>query len=112
MNTMRKIVFITIIITYVLHLSACSYLRVRHSDVQQGNIVTQAMLNSLRSGMTPEQVSYILGTPVLSSTLNKNVWTYVYTFQKGNRGAISKQHLYIHFKQGHLSTISGHYTAI
>jgi len=109
---MRKLVLITIIMACSVALSACSYFRVRQTDIQQGNIVTQAMLNELKRGMSKDQVSFLLGTPVLKSTLNENVWTYVYTFQRGGKGLIKKQHLYVHFKNNHLTSISGQYYPI
>ena len=48
-------------------------------NVQQGNIVTQEMLDKVRLGMTPTQVLYIMGSPLLPDTFEKNRWTYIYS---------------------------------
>ena len=109
---MRRLVFLTIIITCSGCLSACSYFHIRQTDIQQGNIVNQKMISELHQGMSKEQVSFLLGSPALKSTFNENVWTYVYTFQRGGRGPIKKQHLYVHFKNNRLASISGKYYPI
>jgi len=60
----------------VLSLSACalSY----HPDVNQGNYVTSEALGQVEVGMTRQQVSFILGTPVAASPFHGNRWDYVY----------------------------------
>ncbi len=56
----------------------------RKLKVQQGNIVTPAMLSKVKRGMTKHQVSFLLGTAVLESTFDSSRWDYVYTYQVGN----------------------------
>ena len=53
-------------------------------DIQQGNAVTQDMLNKLKPGMTKTQVAYVMGTPLIIDTFHPNRWDYVYTFHPGN----------------------------
>ena len=47
--------------------------------IQQGNIITQAMVDQLKPGITREQVAYIMGEPVLRNTFDDDRWDYVYT---------------------------------
>ena len=49
-----------------LSLAACTprWHIVHKIDVQQGNVVTQEMVNQLKVGMTRSQVQYIMGTLV------------------------------------------------
>src|SRR5690606_5183146 len=35
-------------------------------DIQQGNFVSREMVSQLKPGMTPDQVRFVLGTPLLS----------------------------------------------
>ena len=42
--------------------------------IQQGNVVTQKMVNKLKPGMTKRQVEYILGTPLIVDAINNNEW--------------------------------------
>jgi outer membrane protein assembly factor BamE len=47
--------------------------------VQQGNVITQEMVDKLKPGMTRSQVAYIMGEPILRNTFNENRWDYIYT---------------------------------
>lgn len=69
----------------LLSLSGCGgwrdpidMLRPHQIDIQQGNVVTQEMLDRLRPGMTPAQVRFILGTPLIRDPFNPQRWDYVY----------------------------------
>jgi outer membrane protein assembly factor BamE len=52
-------------------------------DVQQGNVVTQAMVSRLKPGMTKSQVRFIMGTPLLTDVFHKDRWDYVYRYVRG-----------------------------
>nr|VFK39154.1 MAG: Outer membrane protein assembly factor BamE, lipoprotein component of the BamABCDE complex [Candidatus Kentron sp. SD]VFK39816.1 MAG: Outer membrane protein assembly factor BamE, lipoprotein component of the BamABCDE complex [Candidatus Kentron sp. SD]VFK78831.1 MAG: Outer membrane protein assembly factor BamE, lipoprotein component of the BamABCDE complex [Candidatus Kentron sp. SD] len=52
-------------------------------DIQQGNVVTQEMLDKLERGMDKRKVRFILGTPLVVGVFNKDRWDYVYSFQSG-----------------------------
>ena len=54
-----------------------------HPDVQQGNIVTQDMINQLRPGMARRQVRYIMGTPILVDVFHQDRWDYIYSNKPG-----------------------------
>lgn len=58
-------------------------------DVQQGNVVTQEMVEQLREGMTRDQVRFLLGTPLLTSVFHQDRWDFVYYLQRGK--GIEKQ---------------------
>lgn len=71
----------------VLLISACNKEKipgVYRIDIQQGNEVTQDMVNKLQPGMTKSQVAFILGTPLLIDTFHPNRWDYIYSFHPGN----------------------------
>lgn len=58
--------------------SGCAY----KIDIQQGNIVTQEMLNNLELGMTKQKVRFILGTALLQDMFHQHRWDYFYSVQK------------------------------
>ncbi len=66
-----------------LALTACStileYLPVYTIDIQQGNIVDQAMVDQLRPNMTKRQVLYIMGSPMVDDIFDKKRWDYLYS---------------------------------
>jgi outer membrane protein assembly factor BamE len=47
-------------------------------EIQQGNIVDQAMVDQLRAGMSKRQVLYIMGSPMLVDTFHQKRWDYLY----------------------------------
>lgn len=52
-------------------------------DVQQGNVVTQDMVDQLRPGMTQSQVQFVMGSPLITDSFHKNRWDYLYSLQPG-----------------------------
>jgi outer membrane protein assembly factor BamE len=53
--------------------------RVHKISVQQGNLMTQEMIDQLKPGMTHGQVAYIMGEPIFRNTFNDDRWDYVYS---------------------------------
>ncbi len=53
--------------------------RVHRVTVQQGNVITQDMIDSLKPGMTRAQVAFIMGEPVVRNTFDRDRWDYIYT---------------------------------
>jgi outer membrane protein assembly factor BamE len=72
-------------IVILLLLSAChfSWPRVSNVAVQQGNVITQEMVDRLKVGMTRRQVAFVMGEPVLRDPFNPDRWDYVYSLQAG-----------------------------
>jgi outer membrane protein assembly factor BamE len=62
-------------------LTACS-MQVYKLNIQQGNIVTQDMLDQLKPGMNKRQVAYIMGNPVLKDTFSTRQWDYIYRTER------------------------------
>lgn len=75
---MKKIIMFTFL---SLFLSSCCL--VHRMDIEQGNIITQDMLNQLHRGMSRAQVVALMGSPVTQNTFNDNRVDYIYTFKPG-----------------------------
>ena len=75
-------------------------------DIQQGNVVTQEMVAKLRQGMTPAQVRYVLGSPLVTDAFHPDRWDYVYVYEKGHK--VAEQHrLTVIFADDKLSHLEG-----
>lgn len=75
-------------------------------DIQQGNVVTQEMMDKVQVGMDKRQVRYALGTPVLVDVFHQERWDYVYTFGVGSKPSeIKRSSLY--FEHERLARIEG-----
>ena len=55
--------------------------RVYKLSVQQGNVITQEMVDRLEPGMTRNQVEYVMGRPVLQDPFDDDQWVYLYTLE-------------------------------
>ena len=53
--------------------------RVHKINVQQGNLITQEMIDKLKPGMSRSQVAFIMGEPIYRNTFNEDRWDYIYT---------------------------------
>ncbi|MDF7667302.1 outer membrane protein assembly factor BamE [Orbaceae bacterium ESL0727] len=87
--------FTTLMIVSWTLLSGCSLVDrwVYRPDINQGNYVTQEALDKLQIGQTKEQVTFIMGSPMLTSAFGDNTWYYVFR-QQPQHGSVS-QHTYI-----------------
>ncbi|MCL4120018.1 UNVERIFIED_CONTAM: hypothetical protein GTU68_061570 [Idotea baltica] len=67
-------------------------------DIQQGNLITQDMIDQLKPGMTKSQVRFIMGTPLIADTFSQNRWDYFYSLQPGDRSGEVRERMAIFFK--------------
>jgi outer membrane protein assembly factor BamE len=78
-----KLLLTSLSLTGLLALGGCSFPGVYKIDIQQGNVVTQDMIDQLRPGMTRSQVRFIMGNPLITDTFHANRWDYLYSIQPG-----------------------------
>ena len=100
---------LSLILLLSLVLTACSTLRfpgVHRITIQQGNVITQQMIDKLRPGMTRSQVRFVLGNAVIDDNLDADRWDYVYTIQIPGRPQIQKV-LSVYFVGDRLSYFVG-----
>jgi outer membrane protein assembly factor BamE len=105
---MKKLLIYTFSIVILL-ISGCNKDKipgVYRIDIQQGNEVTQEMLNQLKPQMTKSQVAYIMGTPLLIDTFHPDRWDYIYSFHPGN-GAREQRRITVYFDNDALSHLEG-----
>lgn len=76
-----KFLILTGLISFA-SLTGCTFPGVFKLDVQQGNIVTQDMLEQLEPGMTPRQVRFVMGLPVIRQPFSNKQWDYVYNLEQ------------------------------
>ena len=53
-------------------------------NVEQGNVVTEEMVEQLRPGLNRRQVRYIMGTPLIEDAFHNDRWDYHYLLRNGN----------------------------
>ena len=102
-----KLLLTSLTFVGLLALAGCSFPGVYKIDIQQGNVVTQDMIDQLRPGMTRRQVRFIMGNPLLQDTFNTNRWDYLYSLQPGG-GKRQQERMSVFFNDNdQLSSLSG-----
>lgn len=76
-------------------------------EIQQGNAVTQEMLAQLRPGMTPAQVRFVLGTPLIVDPFRENRWDYVYLSGRSGGLVRERRRITVVFEDGRLKGVEG-----
>ena len=120
---MRK--FLILIMTFILSsfLFACSTTKnlddkmlaaadtlpgVYKIDVNQGNVITQEMIDQLRPGMDKRQVKFILGTPLLVDPFHKERWDYFYDQKKAGKHQ-KNERITVFFEDDKLVNLTGNF---
>jgi len=90
--------------------AACSYLpnlSPHRIEIQQGNFISQEMLNQLKPGMTKDQVRFILGTPLVTDVFHADRWDYVFSRRRANTNETERRHIAVHFESDKLTKVDG-----
>jgi len=96
----------SLVLTAIIALGGC-FPGVYKIDIQQGNVVTQDMIDELRPGMSKAQVRYIMGNPLITDTFHARRWDYLYSLQTGS-GEKSQKRMSLYFNDGdQLIAVSG-----
>ncbi len=75
-------------------------------DTQQGNFISKEQVAQLKVGMTPEQVRFLLGTPLLNDAFHAERWDYPFLLKRGD-GTVTTSHVVVHFREGRVASFDG-----
>lgn len=75
-------------------------------DVQQGNFISQEMVAQLKTGMTKDQVRFLLGTPLLIDNFHANRWDYPFRLKNGE-GQLTASRVVVFFENDKVSKFEG-----
>jgi outer membrane protein assembly factor BamE len=75
-------------------------------DINQGNFLSQDMVDKLKEGQTKQQVRLVLGTPLITSVFRENRWDYTYEFRRNGRVETHRQFT-VYFKDDQLTRWEG-----
>jgi outer membrane protein assembly factor BamE len=73
--------------------SGCVY----RINIQQGNFLDQAAVDQVKPGMTRSQIRYLLGTPMVADSFNKERWDYIYYLKKGRSRHVDSRRVTVYF---------------
>ncbi|MCZ6830958.1 MAG: outer membrane protein assembly factor BamE [Gammaproteobacteria bacterium] len=101
-----RILYLGLVLTVLSACGGVGFPGVYRIDVEQGNIITQEMVDQLKPGMNRSQVRFILGTPLVEDSFHQNRWDYIYIVRNGNTIKQSKR-LSVFFDGNELSHFTG-----
>lgn len=103
---MQRLIILVIFSSFVT-LSGCLFPGVYKRELQQGNVMTDEMINQLKPGLTKDQVTYVMGNTLAPATFNPNRWDYLY-WSKDPRDNVTQQRITLFFDGNQLSRIEKH----
>jgi len=77
-----------------LSASGCVY----RINIQQGNFLDQGAVDTVKEGMTRSQVRYLLGTPMVADSFDKERWDYIYYLKKGRSRHVDSRRVTVYFE--------------
>ncbi len=88
----------------LLFLTHCTLYKM---DVQQGNLITQDMLDRLEWHMPAKKVSFIMGTPLIRDAFHAQRWDYFYSHQTVGKAPQQRKITLLFDDQERLTGIEG-----
>jgi outer membrane protein assembly factor BamE len=76
-------------------------------EIQQGNYLGQEQVSQLRTGMTRDQVRFLLGTPLVADIFNADRWDYVYMRRRANASRFEERRISLFFVGDKLDRVEG-----
>ncbi|MEC8348862.1 MAG: outer membrane protein assembly factor BamE [Pseudomonadota bacterium] len=113
-GSIRAMRILILMIASLCLLSGCGISNIKFPKlykvaIQQGNVITQDMVDKLKPGMTRRQVAFVMGEPVIQDPFDDTKWVYLYSIDVP--GVFSQEsRLILFFDENDLLTvISGDY---
>src|SRR5437764_14351441 len=87
-----------------LSLPACGL--IYKLPTRQGNVIEQKQIDQLKTGMTRDQVRFLMGTPLAASPFRDDRWDYV-GYYKTPRGQVFTRTVSLYFESDKLARTEG-----
>jgi outer membrane protein assembly factor BamE len=91
------------VVAMIISLQACIY----RMDIPQGNRVEAEKLQQLKTGMTREQVEFLLGQAAINDSYHANKAHYVYYLYDGEEQSTELKTMVLTFENDELIDIEG-----
>lgn len=98
---LAKLPVLAMLIAISISQSACVY----RLSLQQGNIAELEDVEQVKIGMTPSQVKFLLGSPLIDDPFNDDRWDYVYQTTIGHNKPTTRQFLTVYFEDGKVARL-------
>lgn len=92
--TMNNALRLTVLLAACFSADACVY----RINIQQGNYLEYKSVEQVQPGMTRSQVRYLLGTPMVADSFDKERWDYIYYLKKGRTRHVDERRVTVFFE--------------
>ena len=75
-------------------------------EIQQGNIITESKLAELKTGLSRQQVLFLLGSPSITDPFHTDRWDYVFQILD-SKYTYTTQKMHLYFEGDKLARIEG-----
>lgn len=99
-----RVVIAAVLLPLLLPLAACEI--VYKLPTRQGNVIDQEDLDKLQLGMSREQVQFIMGSPIATTSFRSDRWDY-YGYYKPPRGEPYSRNVSLYFDGDKLVRMEG-----
>lgn len=100
--------FTAVLACFLLLTSLAGCIRPHKSPISQGNLLRVEDIERLETGMTREQVIFLIGQPILAQPFEKSRWDYVYVSRQGYKEPVRKK-ITLFFEDDRLARIDDNY---
>ena len=92
----KKLILIAIPAVF-MSLSGCSSFYPYKMEIRQGNYITPEMGKKIKVGMSRQQVTSVLGSPLVNDVFHANRWDYIYRLEVKGK-LVEQQRLTVFFE--------------
>jgi outer membrane protein assembly factor BamE len=89
--------FLLFLSAMLLSFGGCSSFSPYKMEIRQGNYTTPEMRKKIKVGMSRQQVTSILGSPLVTDVFHANRWDYIYRFEEKSK-LVEQQRFTLHFE--------------
>ena len=105
-SRLKSLFFAPLVVSLLAGCASFEFPWVYKLNIDQGNIITQEMVNKLQPGMSRSQVQFVMGSPLIADPFHEDRWDYIYTLLD-SKGKRTEQRLTVFFSDDKLSSLNG-----
>jgi len=101
---LNKFILISVSSLFVFFTAGCTSFSPYKLEIRQGNYITPEMRKKIKTGMSRQQVTSVLGSPLVSDVFHVNRWDYIYRLETQQK-IVEEQHFTLYFEGEFLKRI-------
>lgn len=92
----KLLLLLLVVSTLLISVTGCTSFTPYKLEIRQGNYIAPEMRKKIKVGMSRQQVSSVLGSPLVTDVFHANRWDYIYRLEQQNK-LVEEQRLTLFF---------------